>query len=223
MYFLIGGGGKIGEMVARLLLGGGHEVALLERDAERAQLLAHALSGRVMVLQGNACDEGSLREAGCEHADVFCALAGQDDTNLAACELARTLFKVPRCVARVNDARNERIFTKLDIAVVSSTVVIARMIEKEALSAGTRNVMTLKHGEFALVEVEIPNSSSLRASGGQRVSELDLPPDTVLVSVSNVEKFETVNGRTILEPGDTVLVCVSSEYEDDARRVLLNL
>ena len=223
MYFVIGGGGKVGEMVARLLLSAGHEVAIIEQNTDRATVLSHDLKGRLLVVTGNCCDASTLREAGIEDADFLCALTGQDDGNLAVCEISKTLFNVPRAIARVNNPRNERIFTSLGIQTVSSTVVIARMIEQEIGSASSRAVLSLKHGEFAMIEVEIPNSASLRAEGGRRVSELDLPPSTVLVSVSRGDEYDTVNGRTVLMPGDTVLLCAKAEMEDDARRALLDL
>ena len=223
MYFLIGGGGKIGEMVARLLLSSGHEVAIVEKDEARSNYLAHTLTGRVLVVQGNCCDAAALRDAGAGDADVICALTGQDDTNLGVCEVTKTLFDAQRTIARVNDARNERIFTSLGVDVVSSTVVIARMVEQEALSTGLRTVMSLKHGEFAMTEVDIPNSPTLRAEGGRRAADLELPPSTILVAVSHGDQFDTVNGQTLLMPGDTVLVCARSDREADARRVLLEL
>lgn len=223
MYFVIGGGGKVGEAVARLLLDAGHEVAIIEKSEERTAQLAAALDGRKMVVQGNSCDTDSLREAGIEDADFLIALTGQDDSNLAACEISQTLFNVPRTIARVNNPRNERIFTSLGIRVVSSTTTVARMIEQEVLSSTSRAVLSLRNGAFSMVEVEIPNSVSLRAEGGRRVSELDLPASTILVAVMRGDDFDTVNGQTILMPGDTVLVCARSEVEDEARRALLDL
>lgn len=223
MYFVIGGGGKVGEIVARSLLAGDHEVAIIEEDEARSAELAQTLKGRLLVVRGNCCDEASMREAGIEDADFLCALTGQDDSNLAACEVSKTLFDVPRTVARVNNPRNERIFASLGIQVVSSTAVVARTIEQEIVSTTSRAVLSLKHGAFAMIEVEIPNSSTLQAEGGRRVSELELPPSTVLVAVEHGERSDTVNGRTVLMPGDTVLLCTSSEHEDDARRALLEL
>ncbi len=223
MYFVIGGGGKVGEIVARSLLALGHEVAIIEKEEGRSNQLARILKGRLLVVKGSCCDANSLREAGIEDADFLCALTGQDDNNLATCEISKTLFGVPRIVARVNNPRNERIFASLGIQVVSSTTVVARMVEQEIMSTTSRAVLSLKHGEFAMIEVEIPNSATLRADGGRRVSDLELPPSTVLVAIARGDEFDTVNGRTILMPGDTVLFCARSEYEDDARRALLDL
>lgn len=223
MYFVIGGGGKVGEMVARQLLAGGHEVVVIEENDDRCTALSHSLQGRVLIVHGNCTDADVLRSAGTEDAEFLVALTGQDDANLAVCEISRTLFDVPRCVARVNNPRNARIFKNLGIQVVSSTTVVARMIEQEIVSTTSRAVLSLQQGEFAMIEVEIPNSAALRADGGRRVSDLELPPSTVLVAVSRGSESDTVNGRTILQPGDKVLLCTKSSQEDEARRVLLDL
>ncbi|MBM7000140.1 TrkA family potassium uptake protein [bacterium] len=223
MYIIIGGGGKVGEVLARQLLGDGHEIVIIERRDERADELARDLRGRYMVVRGDCCDSRTMDEAGMRDADIFIVVTGHDDVNLVACEVAETLYHPSRIVARVNNPKNERIFQKLGINAISSTVVIARMIEEEALSTQMRTVMTLRNGDLAMLEVEIPHSSTLKADGGIRVSELELPPPTVLVAVSHEDEFFIVNGGTILQPGDTVLVCTTTVNEQEVRRALLDL
>ena len=115
MYFVLGGGGKVGEAAAKLLLAAGHEVAIVENDEDHTSILAEHLTGRVMVIKGDCCDTKALVDAGIMDADVYCALSGHDDDNLASCEIASTLYRVARTVARVNDPRNERIFVKMGI------------------------------------------------------------------------------------------------------------
>ena len=223
MYIVIGGGGKVAESLARHLLNNGNEVAIIEESPERASRLADTVRGRFMVVCGNCCSASALAESGIEHADILCAVTGQDDTNLAMCEIAKALFDVPRTIARVSNPRNERIFNSLGIGTVSSTTVVAQMLEQELTDSPMRTLMSLKHGEFAIMEIEVPDSANLRAEGGRRVSDLNLPPSTVLVAVTRGDQFDTVNGQTVLQPGDTVLLCAKSHYADDARRTLLDL
>ena len=47
-----------------------------------------------------------------------------------ACEIAMTAFNVPRCIANVNNPKNGRIFHEVGIEPVSSTELIARMVEE---------------------------------------------------------------------------------------------
>lgn len=223
MYIIIGGGGKVGEALAQQMVRAGHEVVVIEQDETTADALARDLRGRSMVLLGDACDSSVMEEAGMPDTDIFVALMGHDDDNLVACEIARALFNPPRIIARVNNPRNERIFYKLGIEAISSTTVIARMIEEEALSSKMRTVMSLRHGEFSMMEIEIPQSATLKAEGGVRVSDLRLPPSTILVAVSKGDDFDVVNGSTVLLPGASVLVCTKRSTEDEVRKLLLDL
>ena len=223
MYIVIGGGGKIGETLARQLLSVGHEVVVIEQDPALAESLSRQFSGRYMIVEGDCCDAGAMAEAGMADADIFVVVTGHDDDNLVACEVARTLYRPARIIARVNNPKNERIFQKLDIEAISSTTVIARMIEEEAMSTQMRTVMSLRKGEFKMIEVELPRSTALRASGGVRVSDVTLPASTILVAIIHEGEFDVVGPSSVLQAGDTVLVCTKSSLEGEVRHVLLDL
>jgi trk system potassium uptake protein TrkA len=62
---------------------------------------------------------------------VFVATTGADDVNLVSCEIASLIHDIPRVIARVNNPKNERIFHKMGIEAVSSTTIIAQLIERE--------------------------------------------------------------------------------------------
>ena len=128
MYVVIAGGGKVGEYLATTLLNGGNEVAIIERNAEIADRLSMVLTGRYLIIRGDGCDSKYQEDAGVRKADVFVAATGQDDNNLVSCEIAQRVFSVPRCIARVNAPKNQRIFRALDIESISSTELIANLI-----------------------------------------------------------------------------------------------
>ena len=88
-----------------------------------------ALQGRYLVIHGDGCDSKYQEDAGIRRADVFVATTGQDDDNLVSCEIAQRVFNVPRCIARVNNPKNLRIFREVGIESVSSTTLIANLIE----------------------------------------------------------------------------------------------
>ena len=223
MYIVIGGGGKIGEFLAQTLLRDGHEVAIIEEDRDVTRRLVEILRGRVMVVHGDCCDSDIQEDAGTRHADILVATTGQDDDNLVACEVAQALYDVPRVIARVNNPKNEAIFRKLGIEGISSTTVISRMISDEAISGDMRTVLSLRQGDLVMFEVELPRRTRLSYEGGVRVADIDLPPGTLLVSVARDDTLETVSGETVLLAGDTVVVCVRSDLEDEARRALHDL
>jgi trk system potassium uptake protein TrkA len=228
MYVVINGGGKIGEYLATKLLGNRHEVAIIEQSAKRIDQLALALPSRVLMIHGDGCDSVYQADAGASEADIFVATTGSDDVNLVSCEIASLVFGVPRTIARVNNPKNERIFRRIGIEAVSSTMVITRLIESEATEGAVHAIMSLTQGDLVVTEVTIPRRDRVGGEGngesqGRRVADISLPEGSLLVAVGRGESLDIVNGSTILHPGDAV-ICVSKEgLEDKVRNVLLAL
>ena len=113
----IAGAGKVGRSVARELLDRGHKVLLIER--ERSNFEPNKVPDADW-LNADACELAALQEAGLQTCDVLIAATGDDKSNLVVGLLAKTEFGVPRVVARINDVRNEWMFTPawgIDVAV----------------------------------------------------------------------------------------------------------
>ena len=143
------GGGKVGAFLAEALDTKGHRVAVIERSKELCERLA--ASTNAVVIHGDGCDLRYQEEAEVGDSDVFAAVTGDDDDNLVACQLAKTYFQVPRTVARVNNPKNERIFNKLGVDAISSTTVIAELIEERTTVGDIITLHTLKKIKLAFV------------------------------------------------------------------------
>jgi trk system potassium uptake protein TrkA len=211
VYIVINGGGKVGSYLARTLLEHGHSVAIIEKREQVAKKLAAELPDDALVILGDGCDVQFQEDAGTSRADVFAAATGDDDDNLVACQLARVAFGVNRLVARVNNPSNERIFNALGIEAVSSTTIISRLIEEEATFGDLRTLISLRKGNMAIVEVELPTDRCVVCN--TQVRELDLPVDCILIALVREDEIVTVHGETEFEPGDTVIAFTKTEHE----------
>jgi trk system potassium uptake protein TrkA len=218
LYIVINGGGKIGSYLGKTLLEHGHEVALIERREKVARRLAIELPDNALIVVGDGCDVQYQEDAGTAHADVFTSATGDDDDNLVACQLAKVAFGVPRTVARVNAPRNERIFNALGIEAISSTTIISRMIEEEATVGDMRTLISLRKGNMAIVEVELPVDRCVVC--GKKVMDLDLPVDCLIMALIRGEEIITVHGETEMEPGDVVIAFTRVEHEKTLKRAL---
>jgi trk system potassium uptake protein TrkA len=219
VYIVINGGGKVASYLARTLLESGHSVALIEKRADVVEKLAQELPSGALIVHGDGCDAAFQEDAGMARADVFVSVTGDDDDNLVACQLAKVAFGIPRAVSRVNNPKNEHIFNALGIEAISSTTIISRMIEEEATVGDIRTLTTLRKGNMAIVEIELPEDRCVVCN--RPVSELTLPPNCVLVAVVRGEDTaETVHGGTILGPGDTVIAFTSVDSERALKKVL---
>ncbi len=224
MYIVIAGGGKIGEYLASVLLRSGNDVAVIEENLQTADHLSIVLEGRYLVIHGDGCDSKYQEDAGIRKADVFVATTGQDDDNLVSCEIAQRVFNVPRCIARVNNPKNLRIFREVGIECVSSTTLIANLIEEETLLGSVSVVSSLTHGNVQLAEIVVPRMRYHSNELGVLASSLSMPEDSLLVAVSTKDDdVQVVNGETILYPGDTAIIAADNEVLDEVRAIFKGL
>ena len=211
MYIIIVGGGKVGAYLATVLLQRGNSVAVIEQSAKNADNLSVTLPGDALVIRGDGCDSKFQEDAGIRRADVFVASTGQDDSNLVACEIAKRVFGVPRCVARVNNPKNIRIFRELGIETVNATTLTASMIEEEALMGGVNVVTELARADIELAQITVPHMRTRNEDAGIRLSELKLPDECVLVAVGTKRGLMVATRDVPLRPGDRVIFAASHE------------
>ncbi|MBI6546233.1 MAG: NAD-binding protein [Cyanobacteria bacterium NC_groundwater_1444_Ag_S-0.65um_54_12] len=222
MYILVVGGGKIGYHLVRTLLSEGHEVALIEKDIRVCEQIAERFD--VMVQHGDGTSPALLAEAGCQRADVVVAVAGRDQDNLVVCQVAKDLYdagrsKPIRTIARINDPRNEELFRLQGVdALISVTAAVANMIDLEITPHSMVHYLTMQHGHLIMVEVTLADDSP---AVGQTIANLNLPADTILVTLARQGKVMLPAGHTILESGDEVVAITNMGQQTEVRRLLV--
>ena len=223
MYVVIAGGGKIGEYLANVLLESGNDVTIIEEDLETADRLSVVLQGRYLVIHGDGCDSKYQEDAGIRRADVFVATTGQDDDNLVSCEIAQRVFNVPRCIARVNSPKNLRIFRRMGIESVSSTVMIANMIQEEAMLGSMGVAVSLSSDQIGLLDIKVPTMRYHDNYKGVRALDIEFDEGIRIIAVSHQDDVEVVNSETRIFPGDQVIVAADTDLLARAREIVRSL
>ncbi len=201
MYILIVGAGKVGYFLAKRLCAGKHTVSIVDKDKAVCEEIAKQLEA--LVIHGDGCDPRILEEAGVLRADVVAAVTGDDEDNLIICQVAKERFHLQRTVGRVNNPDNEHTFSELGIDVpIDSTKIIAKIIEEEVSFSDFVNLMSFKRGKLAIVRIDLPNDSPVI---NKQVQDLQLPGDSVLVSIVRQDEVIVPKGNTVLESGDDII------------------
>lgn len=209
MYIVIVGGGKVGYYLSKTLLPYKHKIAVLETQKELCMKIANELN--ISVLNGDGTRIDTLAEVDTQKADIFIAVTGRDEDNLIACQLAKRSFGVKRTIARVNNPKNIMVFERLGVDIaVSSTSIIADLIEQEVDNSGLKTLMKLKEGKIVLSEISINSDSPIC---GKSLKNLNMPKDCILISVIRDEEVIIPNGFTILQTGDCVVAVSSNENQ----------
>jgi trk system potassium uptake protein TrkA len=217
MYIVVVGGGKVGYNLVKLLMAEGHEVLMIEKEKTRVSALAAEFGEALM--EGNGSRVSVLREGGANRADVLVAVTGQDEDNLVICQVAKTVFKCPRTIARINDPRNEEFFAQLGIdATVSSTRLIDSLIEEQVKAEDmVIPLVTLRTGGLEIIELELSTSSAVI---GKKIREIDLPEGAIFTTIIRGEKLIVPRGETELMAGDHVVALVKKDAEQALREMI---
>ena len=217
MYIIVVGGGKVGYYLAKELVAEQHEMLLIEQDAAKCAPIVEELGD--IVMQGDGCEVATLEKAGMERADMVIAVTGDDEDNLAVCQVAKHKFAVPRTVARINNPKNELIFKKLGIdTTVSATAVILAHIEQELPTHPLIPLMALKGGGLEIVEVRVPADAEVV---GKSIREILLPHQsliTLIVGTDGSPRLPTSD--TVIQAGDEVVAVTMLESEGMLRAAL---
>ncbi|NDJ88410.1 potassium channel family protein [Mycolicibacter kumamotonensis] len=217
MKVAVAGAGAVGRSIARELLDSDHQVTLIERNPEHVDV--EDIADAQWQL-GDACELSLLESVHLEDFDVVIAATGDDKVNVVLSLLAKTEFAVPRVVARVNDPRNEWLFTDawgVDVA-VSTPRMLASLVEEAVAVGDLVRLMEFRKGQANLLEITLPDDTPW---GGKPVRKLSLPRDAALVTILRGTRVIVPQDDEPLEGGDELLFVASTGVENELRELLL--
>ncbi len=218
MLAVIVGGGRGGSYLAQDLQSQGYQVKVVDRRPDVVAKLRQEIEGEVIC--GDGCSPQILEQIGAAKADLVVAVLHDDEDNLVVCRMAKHHFHVRRVIARVNNPRNEWLYTKawgVDVA-ISQVHLTAKVIEEEIGLGELVTLLKLNRGEAALVELCLPETSPCR---GKAIRDLNLPADTVIASVIRAGKLLVPRGDTRLESGDEILAISTVAAEQALKNILV--
>jgi trk system potassium uptake protein TrkA len=216
MRVAIAGAGNVGRSIATELLGNGHEVLLIEKEARALKV---DTVPQAEWLLADACEISSLEEAHLQRCQVVIAATGDDKANLVVSLLAKTEYAVPRVVARVNHPKNEWLFNEawgVDVA-VSSPRLLSALVEEAVTVGDLVRLMTFEQGQVNLVELTLPEDTPLV---GQRIGGVQWPRDTSLVAILRDGRVLVPTKDDALEGGDELLFVAVPEVEGEIESLL---
>lgn len=137
MKIIIIGAGQVGGTLAENLANEANDITVIDSDTNRLRELQDRLD--IRTIHGHGSHPDVLSSAGAEDADMLIAVASSDEVNMAACQVAFSLFKTPTKICRVRAtpylARKELFDNKafpIDVLISPEQVVtkhITRLLE----------------------------------------------------------------------------------------------
>jgi trk system potassium uptake protein len=199
MKYIVVGCGRVGAELASRLNRQGHEVTVVDQAEESFHNLAPDFQGR--TVEGEVLNRNVLRRAGIEDADGLAAVTTSDSLNAVIAHAARSLFRVPRVVARNYDPQRLAIFEAFNLQVVSSSSWGAQRIEEMLYHQDVRTVFSAGNGQVEIYEVAVPQKWE-----GRRLAELAPGEGLRVVAHTRAGKAALPAGDLVLKGGDVLHV-----------------
>jgi len=121
MKLVVLGCGRVGSTLASLMFRDGHQVTVIDYNADSFRRLPSDYQGEKVL--GNGIDEDVLRKAGVGKADAFVALTEGDNRNIMAAQVVKLRFQVPKVIARIYDPIRAEAYREMGIETICTTAV----------------------------------------------------------------------------------------------------
>lgn len=201
---MIVGCGKVGNTITEQLVKEGHNITMIDQNADRIAESTGLFD--VMGVVGNGASYLVQTEAGVDEADLFIAVTDSDELNLLCCTVARQDSECS-AIARVRDPDYSR-----EVAYLQERLGLAMIInpELEAAREAARilalpkalEVNSFAHGLAELIKVKISEESSL---SGSPISSIGKRMNNALIcAVERKSEVYIPSGSFVLEEGDIV-------------------
>lgn len=206
MNIIIAGCGKIGTTILSNLVLEGHDVVIIDDDANVVSNLSNIYD--VIGVCGNCADCNVLSEAGAEKAELFVSVAGSDELNMLACFMARKMG-AKHTIARIRNPE----YNDDSLMFMRKNLEISMAINPELLTAqeiynilkfpSAMKIENFSRRNFEMIELRLKEGSVLDGMSLVQMREKYKAAFLVCVVQRNGEVI-IPDGNFVLKSGDSI-------------------
>jgi len=198
------GSGDLAVLTARILAGRGHEVVMIERKRSTIDGLVEELD--CAFIHGDGTRPAVLKEVDPESVDLLFCLTDDDQTNIIASLVARSLgFR--KVVTQIQDPELEQVCNGLGLADAMVPMrTVSGFLADMAEGQDALTLASLFKGEARLF--------SFRAGPAEAgpVAGLDLPDEARAICLFRDGEFRLCDAETVLREGDAVVLLTDRRH-----------
>ena len=221
MNIIICGAGRVGFTIAKILGEQGHSITVLDQSSEDIQKINDTLDVKAIV--GKATYPSILEKANASEADMIIAVTRNDEINMLICQIAFSIFKVPKKIARIRsqDYLNPK-FTKvysrenlpIDV-IISPEIEIAKSLQRKLEAPGALDNVPFAKNKIRLLEVLINNNCPLINIKLNELTKKFPKLDANIMGVIRNEKFIVLKKNDVMIKDDRVYIAINASQMQD--------
>lgn len=224
MKVVILGGGQVGFNIARYLSGENNDITMVDQSGELLRKLSDSIDIQPVV--GYASHPDVLEKAGLYEADLLIAVTASDEVNIVACEVANSLFKVPKKIARIRnksylDPNLHWLFDPDRISIdhiISPESEVAQTISSSLQVMGAFDVKSIGSDEVKIVGVRCEHPSAILNTPLKFLPSLFPKLEFMIACIYRQDSMFIPSGEDKILIGDEVYFVAHQNYIPEIMR-----
>ena len=216
MNIIICGAGRVGFTIGKLLVEQNHSITVIDQSSEDIQKINDSLDVKAIV--GKATYPSVLEKANAAEADMIIAVTKNDEINMLICQIAYTVFNVPKKIARIRsqdylNPKFSKVYNKENLpidVIISPEIEIAKSIQRKLEAPGALDNVPFAENKIRLLEISINKSCPLKNIKLNELTKKFPKLEANILGVIRKEKFIILKKNDVLEENDKAYVIINS-------------
>ena len=206
MNIIICGAGRVGFSISKQLSAQGHSITVVDQSSEFIQKINETQDVKGIV--GKATFPSVLEKASAEDADMIIAVTKSDETNMVICQVAYSIFKINKKIARVRGqeflgGKWGKLYGESNLpidVIISPELEVAKSLQRKLDAPGALDSVPFAGGKIKVLEINIDKNCPLVNTELKKLTERFPDLKANVLGVIRNEKF------VILKKNDKILI-----------------
>ena len=216
MNIIICGAGRVGFTIAKNLSEQGHSITVIDQSSEDIQKIDESLDVKAIV--GKATYPSILEKANASEADMIIAVTRNDEINMLICQIAFSIFNVPKKIARIRsqdylNPKFTRVYNKENLpidVIISPEIEIAKSLQRKLEAPGALDNVPFANNKIRLLEILINDECPLININLKELTKKFPKLDANIFGVIRNDKFVILKKNDVLIKDDKAYVVINA-------------
>ncbi len=216
MNIIICGAGRVGFTISKILSEQNHSITVIDQSSEDIQKINENLDVKAIV--GKATYPSILEKADATNADMIIAVTKNDEINMLICQIAYTVFNIPKKIARIRsqdylNPKFSKIYNKENLpidVIISPELEIARSIQRKLEAPGTLDNVTFANNKIRLIEIIVDKKCPIANIKLNELTKKFPKLNANILGVVRKDKFIILKKNDIMVEDDKAYVIINS-------------
>ena len=221
MNIIICGAGRVGFTIAKQLSEQGHSITVIDPSSEDIQKIDDVLDVKAIV--GKATYPTILEKANATETDMIIAVTRNDEINMLICQIAFSIFKIPKKIARIRsqdylNPKFTRVYNKENLpidVIISPEIEIAKSIQRKLEAPGALDSVPFADNKIRLLEILIRDSCNLINIKLKDLTKKYPDLDANVIGIIREDKFLIPKKEDDIKKNDKIYVIINSSQTSE--------